>query len=155
MEQANSKYKLMKENATWNAPSEQEEKILALMSEVKNLKKFKKKDSSYKKDDKPYSSKKSPQKGRKSVEKPSWFTKEPSPEDLDKPKTWNGKTWWYCSPKMGGKCAGAYRVHKPSQCEGKAHKFAGKETDKRKADDTGNAESIRNSHQKGFGSRKG
>jgi hypothetical protein len=92
------------------------------MSEVKNLKKFKKKDSSYKKDDKPYSSKKSPQEGRKSVEKPSWFTKEPSPEDLDKPKTWNGKTWWYCSPKMGGKCAGAYRVHKPSQCEGKAHK---------------------------------
>jgi hypothetical protein len=28
MEQANSKYKLMKENSTWNAPSEQEEKIL-------------------------------------------------------------------------------------------------------------------------------
>jgi hypothetical protein len=86
LEQANSKYKLMKENATWNAPSEQEEKILALMSEVKNRKKFKKKDSSYKKDDKPYNSKKSPQEGRKSVEKPSWFTKEPSPEDLDKPK---------------------------------------------------------------------
>jgi hypothetical protein len=115
MEQVNSKYKLMKENVTWDALSEQEEKILALMSEVKNLKKFKKKDSPRKKDDKPYSSKKSPQEGRKSVEKPSWFTKEPSPEDLDKPKTWNSKTWWYCSPKTGGKCAGAYHVHKPSQ----------------------------------------
>jgi hypothetical protein len=141
MEQANSKYKLMKENATWNAPSEQEEKILALMSEVKNLKKFKKKDSPHKKNDKPYSSRQNPKEGgRKAVEKPSWFTKEPSPEDLDKPKTWNGKTWWYCSPKTGGKCAGAYRIHKLSQCEGKAHKFAGTEGDKRKADDTGNAE---------------
>jgi hypothetical protein len=53
------------------------------------------------------------------------------------------RTW--TSPKLGtvktgGKCAGAYRIHKPSQCEGNAHKFAGTEGDKRKADHTGNAE---------------
>jgi hypothetical protein len=52
MDQANSKYKLMKENSSWNAPSEQEEKILALMSEIKSLKKKKKKDISWKKDGK-------------------------------------------------------------------------------------------------------
>ncbi len=62
------------------------------MSEVKNLKKFKKKDSPRKKDDKSYSGRQNPKEGgRKAVEKTSWFTKEPSPEDLDKPKTWNGK----------------------------------------------------------------
>ena len=63
MEQANSKNELMKENATWDAPSEQEEKILALMSEVKNLKKFKKKDSPSKMDDKSYSGRQNPKEG--------------------------------------------------------------------------------------------
>jgi hypothetical protein len=54
----------MKENATWNAPSEQEEKILALMLEVKNLKNFQKKDGPYKKD-KPCSSRQHPKKDAK------------------------------------------------------------------------------------------
>jgi hypothetical protein len=139
MEQANSKYKLMKENATWNAPSEQEEKILALMSEVRSLKKYKKKESPFKKGDKPDKGK-SFQKGKKvATEKPSWFEKEPSADEMSKPKEWNGKTWYYCSPKTGGKCSGAYRIHKPSQCEGKAHKFEKKEA-KRKAADSGNTE---------------
>jgi hypothetical protein len=132
MEQANSKYKLMKEQNTWNAPSEQEEKILALMTEVKNLKRFKKKEPTYKKEDKyPNKAKSS---NKKATDKPSWFTIEPSKEDLAKPKEWNGKTWHWCSPKTGGKCLGNYRMHKPANCEGKAHKFAGKEGEqKRKA----------------------
>jgi hypothetical protein len=54
MEQANSKYKLLKENATWSASSEQEEKILTLMPEVKSLKKFKKKEGPWKKDEKSF-----------------------------------------------------------------------------------------------------
>ena len=139
MDQANSKYKLMKEKKTWNAPSDQEEKILALMSEVRNLKKIKK-GVTFKRENIPNSGKQHPKEQRKGVEKPSWFTKEPSPEDLTKPKEWNGKTWYYCSPKTGGKCAGAYRIHKPSQCQGKAHKFVEKESDKRKANDAGNNE---------------
>jgi hypothetical protein len=57
MEQANRKYKLIKENVTWNAPSEQEEKILALMPEVKSLNNFKKKEGSWKKDDTSYKAK--------------------------------------------------------------------------------------------------
>jgi hypothetical protein len=140
MEQANSKYKLMKENATWNALSEKEEKILALMLEVRSLKKSKKKDTPYKKGDKPDKGK-SYQNGKKvATPKPSWFEKEPRPEEISKPKGWNGKTWYYCSSKMGGKCSGACCIHKPSQCEGKAHKFEKKES-KRKADDSGNTES--------------
>jgi hypothetical protein len=41
MEQADNKFKLLKEGGIWNAPSEQEEKILALQSEIKHLKKRK------------------------------------------------------------------------------------------------------------------
>ena len=36
---ADNKFKLLKESGNWNAPSEQEEKILALQSEIKILKK--------------------------------------------------------------------------------------------------------------------
>jgi hypothetical protein len=38
MEQADNKFKLLKEGGMWNAPSEQEEKILDLQAELKNLK---------------------------------------------------------------------------------------------------------------------
>jgi hypothetical protein len=39
MEQADNKFKLLKESGSWNAPSKQEEKILALQTEIKNLRK--------------------------------------------------------------------------------------------------------------------
>ena len=39
MKLANNKFKLLKERGTWNAPSEEEEKILALQVEINNLKK--------------------------------------------------------------------------------------------------------------------
>jgi hypothetical protein len=77
MEQANSKYKLMKEQATWNAPSEQEEKILALMTKVRNLKKFKKKEPYWKKEDK-QDKNKPKSKHKKAVDKPLWFQKNPT-----------------------------------------------------------------------------
>jgi hypothetical protein len=54
------------------------------------------------------------------------------------------KNWNYCSPKMGGKCAGAYHIHKPSQCKGKeAYKFVGKEGEQKPkaAGDSGNTNS--------------
>jgi hypothetical protein len=56
---------------------------------------------------------------------PDWFWKELSEDKLRKPKLWGDKTWYYCSPKTGGKCNGQYRCHKPSDCEGKAHIFNG------------------------------
>jgi hypothetical protein len=37
MEQVDNKYKLLKEGRLWNAPYEQEEKILALQAKIKNL----------------------------------------------------------------------------------------------------------------------
>lgn len=46
------------------------------------------------------------------------MTEEPAESELKKPRHWNGKDWWWCSSKTGGKCNGHYRVHKPSQCKG-------------------------------------
>ena len=53
---------------------------------------------------------------------------------MHKPKTWKDKPWYYCSPKTGGKCDGQYRLHKPAECEGKAHTFAAG-NNKRKQDE--------------------
>jgi hypothetical protein len=138
MEQADNKYKLLKESGAWNAPSENEEKILALQAEIKHLKKAKKDGGkpfakkAY--DKKPYDKKKPP---IAQLEKPSWFFKEPKEDDLRKPRMWNDKSWYYCCPKTGGKCDGQYRRHKPADCEGKAHKFVPRTgaDNKRKASD--------------------
>jgi hypothetical protein len=120
MEQADNKFKLLKLHNKWNAPSQEEEKILALEARVKKLtnqshkdgKKLKGKEIKKKKWEK-----------TKTGEQPSWFNKEPATGDLKKPKSWKGKDWWWCSPKTGGKCTGQHRRHKPSECEGKAFKF--------------------------------
>jgi hypothetical protein len=141
MEQADNKFKLLKESGHWNAPSEQEEKILALQSEIKNLKK-KTKDPNKKP---PYKGKPTDTKGKGKgaalqAEKPSWFFKEPKEDEIHKPKMFNGKPWYYCSKKTGGKCDGQYRRHKPSECEGKAHAFVPKEKKKAEDKDKGNEE---------------
>ena len=121
MQLGNNKFKLLKEGGTWNAPSDEEEKILALQTEVKKLQIGKK---TILKNDKTVRKDKTKNKTRKAQpEKPSWFLTEPKAEDLKKPKFWNNRNWWFCSPKTGGKCDGKYRVHKPSECEGKAHVF--------------------------------
>ncbi len=128
MRLGDNKFKLLTEGGLWNAPSVEEEKILALQAEIKNLKTKVSKNPFKKEKDKVFGKKdeKSKYKDKfktKQMEKPSWFFKEPSEDEMRKPKTWNDKTWYYCSAKTGGKCSGQYRRHKPSDCEGKAHTF--------------------------------
>ena len=43
------------------------------------------------------------------------------------PKEWNRIKWYYCHKDTGGKCDGKWRRHKPSNCEGKAYVFPGKQ----------------------------
>ena len=51
-----------------------------------------------------------------------------------KPRQWKGKDWYYCHKSTGGKCAGAWRVHNPAECKGKAHVFKdSKEPPKKKS----------------------
>ena len=119
MQLGNNRFKLLKEGGMWNAPSDEEEKILALQSEVKKLKVDKKSPLNKEKTVKKSTAKGKPKKAQ--LEKPSWFSIKPKEDELRKPKFWNNRNWWYCSPKTGGKCNGKYRVHKPSECEGKAY----------------------------------
>ena len=121
MQLGDNKYKLLKEGGLWNAPSDEEEKILALQTEVKKLQKNLTKKSDPKKTEKNLVIDKS--KKRTKLKKPSWFFKEPQDDELKKPKFWNNRNWYWCSPSTGGKCNGIYRAHKPSDCEGKAHVF--------------------------------
>ena len=116
MKNAAEKYKTLLQKGLWNAPDANEEKILALQTEINKLKKGKQKSgkgSSTKRSSKPQK------------EKPSWFSSRPKETELRKPKKWDGRTWYYCHPDTGGKCDGKYRIHHPSDCKGKAHQFKG------------------------------
>ena len=111
MKNAADKYKTLLQRGSWNAPDANEEKILALQTEIRKLKRK--------------SSNKNDQVSKKEAkEKPKWFSERPKTADLHKSREWNGKTWWYCHPDTGGKCDGQYRLHKPSQCQGKGYRFA-------------------------------
>ena len=128
MQLADNKYRLMKEREEWDAPSAEEEKILALQAAVDRLtksKKSKRKSTESPKAEKERNSKRrsTKQKGRtQNPPKPSWMSERPSEDELHKPRKWNGSDWWYCHPDTGGKCQGVYRRHKPAQCEGRAFK---------------------------------
>ena len=111
MKHAADKYKTLLQKGLWNAPDEHEEKILALQTEIRKLKR------------KGTSAGGKESAGGKAA-KPSWFDKMPNKQDLHKSREWNGKTWWFCHPDTGGKCDGKHRLHKPSDCKGKAFRPA-------------------------------
>ena len=132
MKLADNKFKLLKERGTWNAPSEEEEKILALQVEINNLKKkatekyssrsSKEKSRPRRQEKQVVEEKKEEVRNRWNEPKPEWMHKKPKDEDLKKPKMWGGKQWWYCHKDTGGKCEGEYRRHKPNVCNGQARK---------------------------------
>ena len=129
MDFANNKFKNMSIQETWNAPSHEEEKILALQTEVQSLKKMAKKAKTGNDKKKPFDRNKGKSKDKKKENGkntrpplPDWFEIEPKKADLFRPRIWNKKEWYWCHPDTGGKCHGIYRRHKPKQCEGKAFK---------------------------------
>ena len=128
---ADNKYKTLVQNETWNAPDANEEKILALQVELKKLKAQKGKSNKTNKQA-PKKREKNPKVKVKNNRLPDFFGKKPKKGDEMKPKTWKGKLWYFCGEETGGKCAGLWRRHKPSKCEGKAAKKAEGESDKRK-----------------------
>ena len=129
MQMADTKFRTLKDRGKWNAPSDEEEKILALQAEINNQhKEIKKLKSSSGSSGKRRQSQ--PKANTRSVsdnnnrnrEKPGWMKVRPADSELLKPRTWNKKEWWYCHPDTGGKCHGEYRRHKPADCEGKSFK---------------------------------
>ena len=119
MQLADNKFRLMKEKGTWNAPSEEEEKILALQAEVQLLKKSRPRGQkgNDKKDRKVRKPKEA--NNRNHNTKPEWMSSKPNSEDISKSREWKGRKWWWCGEETGGKCAPAqWRAHHPKECRG-------------------------------------
>jgi hypothetical protein len=138
---ANNKFKLSSENGTWLAPSKGEEKILALEAQLRAHKKGPNAKQKGKESQKTQASTGNKPKGTK-ASKPEWFDKPPPKAAMTTPKYWKEKPWYWCSSDTGGQCEGAWRCHKPSECQGKAFRFKRDEEDparnKRKTEKTGN-----------------
>ena len=57
-------------------------------------------------------------KSKEHKKKPSWMFQESAEGNINKPSQWNGTTWYFCSPKEGGKCnLGKFLVHKTILCK--------------------------------------
>jgi hypothetical protein len=126
---ADSKYKLIKESGGWGIANPQEEKILALEAKLAKIAKGTKRKP-------PGNFNENPNKRRKTdgdnpkKAKPSFMEKAPPKSDLVnpfKPRQWNDKNWCCCCKLTGGKCNGEWRVHNPTDCQGKSHVFKNKE----------------------------
>jgi hypothetical protein len=129
MNLAKNKFTLLKDAGRCNMPSAEEEKILALQAELKQVSKKwnkeKKGNESEETEPKKRDWKDKKKDTKKRAEKPAWMSEKPKEENLRKSKSWNDKDWCWCSSETGGKCDGHWRVHKPSKCEGRSHKFLG------------------------------
>jgi hypothetical protein len=146
---AKNKFTLLKDAGRYNMPSAEEEKILALQAELKQVSKKWNRDR--KKPDDAVSKKKEDWRdkdkvNKKKPEKPKWMSEKPKEENLKKSKSWNGKDWWYCSPETGGKCDGHWRVHQPSKCEGRSHKFSGEKHHKDDAKGKSSSKKLKLAH---------
>ena len=110
---ARQKYDLLKDKGTWNAPTPEEDKILALT--VQEFKMSEKLKARKPKGDKQVQAKGENNKNKSMKPKPEWFETEPA--DPSKPIKWNDKQWHWCGTKTGGKCESFVR-HKPEDCRG-------------------------------------
>jgi len=106
---ASSKYKSMVQAGTWNAPSPEDEKILALEAKIQQLQK-EKKPKKPKNDPKDMDAKK-PGKGKKKCYA-KLMKVPPADADKDKPKMVNGNKFFWCSKH------GRWGGHTASECKG-------------------------------------
>jgi len=143
MNLAKNKFTLLKDAGRYNMPSAEEEKIMALQAELKQVtKRWSKDKKGHKSEDTKKKVGFKPDKDKqKKAEKPNWMSERPKEENLRKAKSWNNKDWYWCSEETGGQCDGHWRVHKPSKCEGRAHKFQG--GNKHQSDETKNQTSSK------------
>ena len=114
MKWAKVKYGIIKEKGLWNAPTKEEQQILAMKAEIHSMKKAKEGKLNRNKNKNNQNKNDNPQKG-----KPDWMYSEPEASELTKHKMWRKFKWWWCGTKTGGKCE-EYRRHKPQNCKGLA-----------------------------------
>ena len=111
MKWAKNKYEIIKETGKWNAPSNEEQQIIALRTEVKNIKEGKRNKTPKNQNRRTFSEKPN----RNWEDKPSWFNGPPLNQEKFKPKTWLERQWYWCGKSTGGKCE-KWRQHKPTAC---------------------------------------
>ena len=108
---ADNKFKTFRQANTWNAPSPEEEKILALESQIQKLQKEKKpkQQEGTKKGNKDGA-----KKGKwKKKDGPKWITVPLADTNKDKPKIVNGKQYYWCAKHA------KWARHITSACKGK------------------------------------
>ena len=114
MNLASNKFKLLKQTGKWEAPDENEEKPLALQTEIEKLKQkaqnIKEKLGKERECEGDGNATKTP--------RPEWLENNVKPKQLKDTKQWKNNTHHWCSPETGRKCDGKWRVHQPSKCKG-------------------------------------
>ena len=75
-------------------------------------------------------------------QRPKWLVNNEKPKDVHETRKYANNTYHYCCRETGGKCGGVWRIHKPTECQGKAHRGGGKSSSdtgksKRKKDGSG------------------
>jgi hypothetical protein len=116
MSHAEEEYKRLLMEGIWEAPSQQEEKIIAMVTKIAG------KATRTGSNDHGKGNTKTNQKwkgGRKDNKKyyrvPDEELRKPPPKDkMHAPKVMGGKEFWWCHPDTGGKCDGWWRRHKPT-----------------------------------------
>ena len=118
MDRAENKYKSMVNEKAWVLKENNEDKILALESQIKKLKAKRVAGRRIpKKERKP--TKRSKKEAKHQVKKIDIHCK---PSNVTKPVCdAKGKKFWWCSPETGGKCSGVLCCYKPSKCKGMAY----------------------------------
>ena len=59
-------------------------------------------------------------------QRPKWLVNNEKPKDVHETRKYANNTYHYCCRETGGKCGGVWRIHKPTECQGKAHRGGGK-----------------------------
>ena len=104
MKLAQNMYQTAIEDGTWNAPSPEQSKIIAMEAEIASLRK--------KKQVTPNSSTSGTDNARYNSD--IWFTTPPKSGEETKPKTRSGKEYWWCVPRK------KWCRHKPEECRNAA-----------------------------------
>ena len=116
MLRADNKYKSLKEQGLWNAPTADESKILALETQTKQLKKElqgKKGNSRHNRRGSSNQRSSNP----RSTNRPPFYWQKPKSGEEHKKKEWKNKTYNYCCTATGGKCPGRWVTHNPKRCD--------------------------------------
>jgi hypothetical protein len=113
------RWEVLADKGQWDAPSQEEERLMVMQTELENLKMEKSQVG------KMVRAVKKMGKATKSCNyapDPDWLVKNIKRTPADKVAHHKRSPWYWCSPETGGKCEGCWHKHKPKECKGTAWK---------------------------------